>query len=602
MRAPLLFFLLSAATSLYGSSYYLSPQGNDLNGNGSISSPWFTLEKAWKASVAGDTIWLRGGPYEYLTMQDLTGKDGQSGKRINIWAYPGEKPVITKGTAFDMFDQSNLIYVEADYLHLKGLEICHFAQKPGIRASSALFCFTSHSVFENLDYHNNGQGMIIRGKSTGNLILNCDFYKNYDPYNSDPYHHSDGLDIAEIPDGTVNTVKGCRFYSNGDDGLDLWNNEGVVTIDSCWSWGNGYREDGITPGGDGAGFKLGQTTTTDYSVYKRILTNNLSVSNRNFGITQNAAKCKMFICNNVLYDNDHMGIYFSASWGDAAHIIRNNISYKNGIEAAIGIKLPVIDHNCWQDGYTVSDDDFKSIDVVQLLRPRNPDGSLPEIEFMHLVSGSDLIDAGIDVGLPYWGSAPDLGAFEVPAGDFHLNMVPVVSISFPTKGTSFTPPATISVTVEAKDPDGTINKVELFNGTKKLAESTVAPFSFTLKDLPAGTYKLHAVATDDQKASVTSAILEVSVVAYNEKREYFNLYPNPNNGRFTVDFSSLTDTESFIFSVFDLIGHVVYREEIMADQTVKDFDLSHINSGIYVLMITAGQILLTQKIIINRAS
>ncbi len=33
---------------------------------------------------------------------------------------------------------------------------------------------------------------------------------------------------------------------------------------------------------------------------------------------------------------------------------------------------------------------------------------------MHLTSGSYLIDAGLNVGLPYNGAAPDLGAFEVP--------------------------------------------------------------------------------------------------------------------------------------------------------------------------------------------
>ena len=43
---------------------------------------------------------------------------------------------------------------------------------------------------------------------------------------------------------------------------------------------------------------------------------------------------------------------------------------------------------------------------------RNEDGSLPNIDFMKLVSGSDLIDKGINVGLPYNGAAPDLGAFE----------------------------------------------------------------------------------------------------------------------------------------------------------------------------------------------
>jgi hypothetical protein len=219
---------------------------------------------------------------------------------------------------------------------------------------------------------------------------------------------------------------------------------------------------------------------------------------------------------------------------------------------------------------------------------------------MNLTPGSDLVDAGIDVGLPYWGSAPDLGAFEIAAGTFHLNQKPVVTISFPTKGTSFAPPATVTVSVEAHDPDGTISKVELFNGSQKLAESVTYPYSFTLKDLPAGTYKLKAVATDDLKATTVSAILEVTVVGYNEKGEFFSLYPNPNNGRFTIDFSSLVDADCFFLTVVDLIGNTVYREEIPADESTRHFDLSHLNSGIYVLMIAASQIILTQKFIKNQ--
>jgi len=43
---------------------------------------------------------------------------------------------------------------------------------------------------------------------------------------------------------------------------------------------------------------------------------------------------------------------------------------------------------------------------------RKSDGSLPDIDFMHLASGSELIDTGVDLGLSYWGDAPDLGAFE----------------------------------------------------------------------------------------------------------------------------------------------------------------------------------------------
>ena len=33
---------------------------------------------------------------------------------------------------------------------------------------------------------------------------------------------------------------------------------------------------------------------------------------------------------------------------------------------------------------------------------------------MHLAADSDLIDAGLNVGLPFNGPAPDLGAFETP--------------------------------------------------------------------------------------------------------------------------------------------------------------------------------------------
>jgi chitodextrinase len=695
MRFLFLLLLLALCSGASGSVYYLSPQGDDLKGSGSINNPWFTIEKAWRAAIAGDTIFLRGGTYSFTTMQDLTGKNGSAGKLIKIWAYPGEKPVITKGAIFDMLDQSNLIYFESDYIHLKGLEICHFAQKPGIRASSALFGFTSNSIFENLDYHHNGLGMVIRGNSNNNLILNSDYHHNYDPYNPDPYCHADGLDIAEIPAGTINTVRGCRFYSNSDDGLDLWNNEGIVVIENCWAWRNGYREDGITAGGDGAGFKLGATESIDYYDYKRMLTNNLSVSNRNFGITQNAATCKMFICNNILFDNKKTGIYFSASWGDAQHMIRNNISYKNATDAAIGINLPIVDHNSWQPGFNLSDQDFKSVDPTQLVRPRKSDGTLPDIEFMNLADGSDLIDTGIDVGLPYHGESPDLGAFEtvppasavanqhpvvtissplksatytvpatitvdaaasdpdgaiikveffqgnikigertaipysitwkeVPEGTYSLTAVatdnansktvstavsvtvvkpatpvnksPVVSIASPTKGSSFAAPATVTVDVNASDPDGSITKVELFNGTVKLYEKTTAPFSFTIKDLPAGSYELKAVATDNMKASSTSSSHAVTVTAI-EAREYFNLYPNPNNGRFSIDFTSLLEADFFTVTVVDLIGNTVYREELSKDESSREFDLSHLYSGTYILMISANQILLTQKFI-----
>ena len=66
----------------------------------------------------------------------------------------------------------------------------------------------------------------------------------------------------------------------------------------------------------------------------------------------------------------------------------------------------------WNPPFVVTSADFVSIDPCGADGPRNPDGSLPDINFMHLAAGSDLINGGTYVGLPYHGSAPDLGYFE----------------------------------------------------------------------------------------------------------------------------------------------------------------------------------------------
>ena len=97
-------------------------------------------------------------------------------------------------------------------------------------------------------------------------------------------------------------------------------------------------------------------------------------------------------------------------------VCRNNISYANedgNITVQSGA-LYTHDHNSWDHipSVTVTDADFVSVDSTGLTAERGSDGSLPELNFLKLANGSDLIDAGIDIGLPYSGSAPDLGYAE----------------------------------------------------------------------------------------------------------------------------------------------------------------------------------------------
>lgn len=68
--------------------------------------------------------------------------------------------------------------------------------------------------------------------------------------------------------------------------------------------------------------------------------------------------------------------------------------------------------NSWMPQFTVTTADFQSIDTTGVRGPRQADGSLPILPFMRLATGSDLIDAGTNIGRPFNGTAPDLGCFE----------------------------------------------------------------------------------------------------------------------------------------------------------------------------------------------
>jgi hypothetical protein len=51
-----------------GATWYLSPDGNDATGDGSLENPWFTLTEAWSHLSAGDVLyfirmgWMRRWP------------------------------------------------------------------------------------------------------------------------------------------------------------------------------------------------------------------------------------------------------------------------------------------------------------------------------------------------------------------------------------------------------------------------------------------------------------------------------------------------------------------------------------------------------------
>lgn len=99
------------------------------------------------------------------------------------------------------------------------------------------------------------------------------------------------------------------------------------------------------------------------------------------------------IINNIVWGSNYAWLRFSAPGTNSTYVVRNNLLYQNAnnntYELANGASLPTP----WT--YT------NNIIGNPLL-----DGTF------HLQGGSPAINAGIDVGLPFNGVAPDIGAFE----------------------------------------------------------------------------------------------------------------------------------------------------------------------------------------------
>lgn len=91
------------------------------------------------------------------------------------------------------------------------------------------------------------------------------------------------------------------------------------------------------------------------------------------------------------------------------------------------------------------------------------------------------------------------------------NLAPTVSISSPTEGSMFTPPATIAINVDAADSDGTIARVDVYAGDTLIGSDDSAPFAITWNNVAPGNYVLTGDATANLGAATTSSPVNISV-------------------------------------------------------------------------------------------
>ncbi|MFO7448349.1 MAG: T9SS type A sorting domain-containing protein, partial [Ignavibacteriaceae bacterium] len=225
--------------------------------------------------------------------------------------------------------------------------------------------------------------------------------------------NTDGF-APKLSVGTNNYFYGCRAWQNSDDGWDGYLSESAsasTTVENSWCFMNGYLKDGSPSSGNGNGYKMGGGDNTNSSnlAHDFTLINSIAFDNRVKGFDQNNNRGSMILQNCTGYRNGtNYSIPAFINEGKTASVINSAVLGNAGIFSSSVIQQT----NSWHPPFVVNTSDFISVDTAGVRGARKPDGSLPDVDFLHLADGSDLIDAGTDIGLPYMGAGPDLGAFE----------------------------------------------------------------------------------------------------------------------------------------------------------------------------------------------
>jgi parallel beta-helix repeat protein len=407
--------VLSPAIASAKIYYVSSSQGKDSNSGTSSSSPWKTISKVNSEMHyfnAGDQILFKRGDTWYTTSDSslmIHNVSASSDNRIKFGAYgSGARPKFS-GNKSSGSDFRGLIvvygtsrYVTIDNIHVTKhrkdlINICPDTGgvscvgitvsncEVNINASGYMGIMVSNQgsqgkttaiTIENNTVHDIGHdGIRIEGGVTNSTVKNNTWYNV--PHNAIDTYYTNG----DPPNKNLSIVKNRIYYSQqgiyfpGNTNSLIEENDIYEARDHAgWGYVTGIKLE------KGTGFR-----PTSVVVRKNRIWNMDKASGNSHAIwLHNTTNCTLI--NNTVYSN-----YSTISVSDNKNLVnKNNLAYAN------------------------SNDNSVLRNYSSNPRFVDPNGSQPNFQ---LQGNSPCIDAGVYVGLPYTGAAPDLGAFEYDSQD-----------------------------------------------------------------------------------------------------------------------------------------------------------------------------------------
>lgn len=361
-------------------TYYVATNGNNAN-NGSIGSPWGTLQYALGQMGAGDTLLVRGGTYnQRVHPADGTLPIGSSwSSPITVSGYPAETAIITGGFGL----QDNLNFSVLQYWRIQNLSI----------------------------RNTHAEAVLVAGNTAHVEILNCDLQTFGSP------SVVGFCMIVQITQTTDNVrVAGCVVH---DAPVSLASGGGNVTYGNYGFYINGDHmtiENNVVRDNAGVGINLYRSggADADNNVIRNNRVHGNGFDDGTRGLIQGGIVCFSgshgYVYNNAVYSNAGAGI--SVINGGTDNHIYNNTVYANGVTdgyPGIHYILPstgavtVRGNICYENSYggqnqQIVDESAAGATITQSNNlTTNPDFVGAWDEDFRLLSTSDAIGAGYNL-------------------------------------------------------------------------------------------------------------------------------------------------------------------------------------------------------------
>ncbi len=187
MKIKLSFFIvLLLNISFFASTYYVSVNGNDA-ASGSRNMPFRTIKKGVSVLIAGDTLIVTEGNYNYeygiRIRKSGTAKDPiviMAEKPLTVLLNGPRKPYEVECPKYEPVEKGHCFIIDdAAYITIDGFSISNYSV--GIVDGTGGYYTTHHTIIKNCLLNRNGSDGIQNTRVSNVLVSNCIFYSDEMP-------------------------------------------------------------------------------------------------------------------------------------------------------------------------------------------------------------------------------------------------------------------------------------------------------------------------------------------------------------------------------------------------------------------------------------